>query len=154
MSLSASCYGLQTIIPFIIVTLVLFLNIKGSTQISREFWPKYWESDVTKGNFPKNSSYSLNLETALSNLSTVSYSHIFSNITVGTDDDNKVYALYECRKDVTLQRCHGCVEDATLNAVDLCYASVHPKECIVIYEVNIHIVIIFFNIVKIEKLLF
>uniref|UniRef100_A0A803NAK3 Gnk2-homologous domain-containing protein n=1 Tax=Chenopodium quinoa TaxID=63459 RepID=A0A803NAK3_CHEQI len=105
--------------------------------IDEEFVRNDWECDDTKGTYTSNGTFSLNLKLAFSNLTALSSSHIFSNVTFGSDDDeaNKVYALYDCRNDIPLDKCHRCIDDAIESILDLC--NVQPKEAIVIYEVII-----------------
>uniref|UniRef100_A0A803LBF2 Gnk2-homologous domain-containing protein n=1 Tax=Chenopodium quinoa TaxID=63459 RepID=A0A803LBF2_CHEQI len=117
--------------------LAFCLCVPLTTQALREFWAKEWECDDTRGTYTSNSTFSSNLGIAFSNLTALSSSHIFSNVTVGSDDDkaNKVYALYDCRNDIPLDKCHGCIEDAVNSTLDICYKE--PKEAVIIYEVII-----------------
>ncbi|XP_048495839.1 cysteine-rich receptor-like protein kinase 10 [Beta vulgaris subsp. vulgaris] len=127
-------HNFQTFCPLLLF-FIFSLSITSCSELTRQFWPKFWECDDTKGNFTQNSTYDLNLATAFSNFTSLSSSHLFSNLTIGGSHDDVtdiVYALYDCRNDLTFEKCHGCVEDATRNALDLCYR--HPKEGIVIYE--------------------
>ncbi|XP_021738827.1 cysteine-rich receptor-like protein kinase 25 [Chenopodium quinoa] len=81
------------------------------------------ECDYSKGNnYIENSSYHLNLLSAFSNLTYFSSFNTFSNLTAGSDEDatNKVYALYDCRLDLTLQTCQDCIEDATKFLLKMC----------------------------------
>uniref|UniRef100_A0A803LBF3 Gnk2-homologous domain-containing protein n=1 Tax=Chenopodium quinoa TaxID=63459 RepID=A0A803LBF3_CHEQI len=109
--------------------------VSSITQATEEeFVRNDWECDDTKGTYTSNGTFSLNLKLAFSNLTALSSSRIFSNVTVGSDDDeaNKVYALYDCRNDIPLDKCHRCIEDAIESILDLC--NDQPKEAIVIYE--------------------
>ena len=93
-----------------------------------------WKCNDSKGNYTENSPYHINLLNAFSNLTSLSISQTFANLSTSTDENdntNKVYALYDCRKDLTLTTCHHCVVDATDNILHRCPS----LEAIVMYEV-------------------
>lgn len=93
-----------------------------------------WKCDYSNGNYTKNSPYHINLLNAFSNLTSYSSSNTFADYVASTDEDdntNKVYALYDCRKDLTLRTCHDCVADATIKLLQRCPS----LEAIATYEV-------------------
>ncbi|XP_021713474.1 cysteine-rich receptor-like protein kinase 26 [Chenopodium quinoa] len=87
--------------------------------------------DYSKGNYTKNSPYYSNLLHTFANLSSLSAFNTFSNFTSGSGEDatNKIYALYDCRLDLTLQTCQDCVKDAGIELLQSCPS----KEAIAIY---------------------
>ncbi|CAO2818024.1 unnamed protein product [Amaranthus hypochondriacus] len=98
-----------------------------------------WKCDYLKGNYTENSTYHINLLNVFSNLTSLSISQKFGNLSRSTeehDNTNKVYALYDCRRDLTLTTCHHCVVDATNNVLHRCpslEAIVMYEECILRY---------------------
>ncbi|XP_021735013.1 cysteine-rich receptor-like protein kinase 25 [Chenopodium quinoa] len=90
------------------------------------------------GNYTKNSLFHSNLLNALSNLTSLSSSNIFSNYSEGVREDaaNEVFALYDCRNDLPLRTCHDCVEEATKNLLEICTskeAIAHYEQCMLRY---------------------
>ncbi|CAO2818027.1 unnamed protein product [Amaranthus hypochondriacus] len=115
----------QKITPIFILTFFTFLCFIRYTTSEGNNEPVFlgWKCDYSNGNYTKNSPYHINLLNAFSNLTSYSSSNTFADYVASTDEDdntNKVYALYDCRKDLTLRTCHDCVADATIKLLQRC----------------------------------
>lgn len=88
------------------------------------------------GNYTKNSVYQQNLNFLVSNLSSKSSVSNFYNLTVGEVPD-KVYGLFQCREDLTLEVCSECIQAAKEKLVQDCIfygeAIVWYYECMLRY---------------------
>lgn len=85
---------------------------------------------VNGANYTKNSIYEKNLNLLFSELSTKTSTHNFYNATSGKIPD-KLYALYQCRTDVSAEICNECIIAATNQSVHSCPSA---KEAYVWYE--------------------
>ncbi|XP_021852957.2 cysteine-rich receptor-like protein kinase 10 isoform X2 [Spinacia oleracea] len=84
---------------------------------------------VSVANYTINSVYQKNLNLLFSDLSSKTSTQKFYNSTIG-DDPDKVYGLYQCREDVSLEICRQCIKEATQKIVQVCPLK---KEAIVWY---------------------
>ncbi|KAK9089606.1 hypothetical protein Scep_028688 [Stephania cephalantha] len=83
------------------------------------------------GNFTVNSAYSRNLNTLLSSLSSnITQTNGFKSASIGQNPD-RVYGLFLCRGDVSIQFCQTCVAAARTAALQRCP---NQKESILYYE--------------------
>ncbi|XP_021719475.1 cysteine-rich receptor-like protein kinase 10 [Chenopodium quinoa] len=71
------------------------------------------------GNYTQGSVYHQNLNHLFSNLSSQTLSRRFYNTTSG-EFPNKVYGIYQCREDFTLEVCNQCIDDATQKITEVC----------------------------------
>ncbi|XP_021713475.1 cysteine-rich receptor-like protein kinase 10 [Chenopodium quinoa] len=129
---SSPFHGFHIICWFLLIFTFCLKCVSSTTEATKEFVRNDYICDDTMGTYTSNSTFSSNLKLAFSNLTTLSSSRIFSNVTIGSDEADKVYALYDCRNDISLDKCHRCIEDAIESILDLCNAQ--PKEAIVMYE--------------------
>ena len=117
---------MQIISIFIIFNTFLATPTTSSAPVS-------WNCTNSAGNFTETSPFNASLSNAFSKLVTMSSSMPFSNVTVGSIESDRVYALFSCQRDLPLHICLSCVENATKDIVGLCYPS--PKEAIITYKV-------------------
>lgn len=82
------------------------------------------------GNYTLNSLYQTNLKLVLSNLAAKSSVSVFYNSTAG-DLPDKVFALYNCRGDMSPNQCNDCVKAATGKILEVCP---NQKEGIIWYQ--------------------
>ncbi|XP_074267430.1 cysteine-rich receptor-like protein kinase 10 [Silene latifolia] len=76
-----------------------------------------------KFNYTKGSVFEKNLKLLLTGLDSESSNVNFYNSTIG-DTSNKVYGLFQCRNDLSLDDCSTCVKDATKLIAEKCLLSV------------------------------
>ncbi|KAL0446400.1 UNVERIFIED_CONTAM: Cysteine-rich receptor-like protein kinase [Sesamum latifolium] len=72
------------------------------------------------GNYTANSTYSTNLNTLLSSLSSNMDDSGFYNASQGVAAPDRANALALCRADIQLESCRGCVQNATIQLLNLC----------------------------------
>lgn len=72
-----------------------------------------------RGNYTQNSTYSANLNTTLTSLSSNMGDNGFYNATAGEGQD-RAYAIALCRGDVLRDRCRSCVENAAVELRQVC----------------------------------
>ncbi|XP_060215046.1 cysteine-rich receptor-like protein kinase 44 [Lycium barbarum] len=75
--------------------------------------------DSNKTEFSPNSAYDTNLNTILSSVSRNMNSFGFYNSSIGQNSDT-VSVIAQCRGDVQLQTCRGCINNATRNILEVC----------------------------------
>lgn len=91
----------------------------------------YLNSSCTaKPQFSRGSLYESNLNDLLSNLTSISYSKNFNNISIG-ENSNRVYGLFLCSTDVDIRLCGNCIQSAKNDILQRCESS---KEAIVWYN--------------------
>ncbi|KAK6932388.1 Gnk2-homologous domain [Dillenia turbinata] len=90
-------------------------------------------------NYTQNSAYNANLNLLLPTLPSQASLKSFYSTTTGEGVD-KVYALFLCRGDITLQVCHDCIYDAAQNITQQCplqkVAVIYYEECLLRYSNN------------------
>ncbi|KAL7088773.1 hypothetical protein ACP275_13G147600 [Erythranthe tilingii] len=85
---------------------------------------------LNNGNYTVNSTYSRNLNTLLSSLSSNIADNGFYNASVGRNLDT-ANALVLCRTDRTLDQCRTCVQNAAVGVLDVCP---NQRQAVIWYE--------------------
>ncbi|PIN24394.1 hypothetical protein CDL12_02875 [Handroanthus impetiginosus] len=85
---------------------------------------------MRNGNYRSNSTYSANLNSSLSSLSTNMGNIGFNNASVGRNPD-QANAIALCRADTTLAQCRTCVENAAVGVLQFCP---YQRQAIIWYE--------------------
>lgn len=126
--------SLMEIIVSILVSLLTFQPVGVNALVA------YVKHGITLGssNFTKGSIYENNLNIVFSNLSSQTSNVKFYNFTHG-DVHNKVYALFQCREDLSSEVCSACLREATRKIVQnlppYVEGAVWYYECIVLHNV-------------------
>lgn len=102
---------------FVLITLLFVYFCQFFCSHAVTFWNNGC-SDIN-GNFTKGSVYERNLDRLLSNLSSKASSSKFHNSTTG-NFPNKIYGLYQCGEDYTIEICRVCIRDATQKIKKVC----------------------------------
>ncbi|KAL2233052.1 UNVERIFIED_CONTAM: Cysteine-rich receptor-like protein kinase 29 [Sesamum indicum] len=97
------------------MALILLILINLSDFVTAQ---NYW--CYNDGNYTANSTYSANLNTLLSSLSSNMDDSGFYNASQGEAPPDRAYALALCRPDIQLESCRSCVQNATIQLLDLC----------------------------------
>ncbi|KAL0409309.1 UNVERIFIED_CONTAM: Cysteine-rich receptor-like protein kinase [Sesamum radiatum] len=100
----------QTWLPLIL----LFLTNLSDFVTAQNYWC------YNDGNYTANSTYSTNLNTLLSSLSSNMDDSGFYNASQGEAAPDRANALALCRADIQLESCRGCVQNATIQLLNLC----------------------------------
>ncbi|KAK9084905.1 hypothetical protein Sjap_025316 [Stephania japonica] len=106
----------------------ILINLSLTSSQTNDF---VYDFCGTSGNFTINSTYSRNLNTLLSTLSSnVTQTDGFKNASIGQNPD-RIFGLFLCRGDVSLQFCQTCAAAARNAALQRCP---NQKESILYYE--------------------
>ncbi|KAL0326625.1 UNVERIFIED_CONTAM: Cysteine-rich receptor-like protein kinase [Sesamum angustifolium] len=96
----------------------------------------YW--CYNDGNYTANSTYSTNLSTLLSSLSSNMDDSGFYNASRGEAAPDQANAVALCRADIQLESCRSCVQDATTQLLNLCperkHAILWRDDCVLHYS--------------------
>ncbi|XP_021835682.1 cysteine-rich receptor-like protein kinase 10 [Spinacia oleracea] len=122
---------------FSVTSLLIFLFLLIFTVDAEVTYADITGCVPEKGNYTEGSVYQQNLNLLLSSLLPQSTTQKFHNSTVG-EVPNKVYGLYQCRGNVSLNICNECIQEATRKVVEDCplvkEATVWYFECMVRYS--------------------
>ncbi|XP_056687901.1 cysteine-rich receptor-like protein kinase 26, partial [Spinacia oleracea] len=94
-----------------------FSNYLADVNVAVVF--EHYDCSSTHGNYTKGSTYQHNLDRLFSSLSSQTSSRKFYNTTIG-DFPNKVYAIYQCREDLSFEICTKCIQVATIKISQVC----------------------------------
>ncbi|KAL7088767.1 hypothetical protein ACP275_13G147100 [Erythranthe tilingii] len=111
----------------LVVVLVILMNLLSSFVGAQNQNPYVC---LNNGNYTVNSTYSTNLNTLLSSLSSNIADNGFYNASVGRNLDT-ANALVLCRTDRTLEQCRTCVQNAAVGVLELCP---NQRQAIIWYE--------------------
>ncbi|XP_048490999.1 cysteine-rich repeat secretory protein 58-like [Beta vulgaris subsp. vulgaris] len=101
------------------IQICIFVSISHFTRVDAALTYVNRGCTTDNGNYTENSTYQHNLNLLFSNLSSQASRLKFHNMTFG-DVPNRVHGLFQCRGDLSLGVCRGCVEDATRKIVQEC----------------------------------
>ncbi|EOA17870.1 hypothetical protein CARUB_v10006279mg [Capsella rubella] len=122
-----SAYGFLFLLSFL-------TSLRPSIQQPR---PEYvgYKCSSERSSYLDNSTYSANLKTLLSSLSSKENNYIFArgfqSLPVGEKSPNYVFGLYLCRGDVSLEACRDCVNFAVKDILNQCK---NGKEASIYYD--------------------
>ncbi|KAK9706482.1 hypothetical protein RND81_07G128600 [Saponaria officinalis] len=102
-----------------VLVLVSILVCQFSISIDAQVTYENSGCEGTNFNYTQGSIFENNLDILFTNLKLKSSSEKFYNYTTGSGS-NKVYGLFQCRFDVSLDVCSSCVEDARKKVVEEC----------------------------------
>ncbi|KAK9084930.1 hypothetical protein Sjap_025341 [Stephania japonica] len=106
----------------------ILINLSFTSSQTNEY---VYHTCGNSGNFTVYSTYAQNLNTLLSTLSSnVTNTNGFKDASIGQNPD-RVYGLFLCRGDVSIQFCQTCVDAARTTALQRCP---NQKESILYYE--------------------
>ncbi|XP_021846121.2 cysteine-rich receptor-like protein kinase 25 isoform X2 [Spinacia oleracea] len=110
--------------------------VPGQAQAPAQVIFENYYCSSSQGNYTKGSSYQRNLNHLFSSLSSQTSSRKFYNTSIG-NFPNKVYAIYQCREDLSLDICSVCIQGATIKITQVCpsysEAIVWYDECMLRY---------------------
>ncbi|KAH7284546.1 hypothetical protein KP509_34G059000 [Ceratopteris richardii] len=106
-----------------------FLLPQSSFQaVPTDFLTSWYQDCLRNSSSSLTTTFSRNLDTALRNFSTIASEGInYSATTVGLSGTDPVYAVFQCRGDLTTQSCSVCVQNATSRLPDACPKSVGAR---------------------------
>lgn len=117
------------------VSLIFIFFLMSLNTVSSATDPTYlYHICPNTTTFTRNSTYSTNLQTLLSSLSSpnAAYASRFDNATAGEDDDNnRAYGVFLCRGDVSAEICRDCVAFAVNETLQKCP---REKETVIWYD--------------------
>ncbi|KAL7130214.1 hypothetical protein ABFS83_13G119200 [Erythranthe nasuta] len=111
----------------VVVVLVILINLLSSFVGAQDQNPYVC---LENGNYTVNSTYSTNLNTLLSSLSSNIADNGFYNASVGRNLDT-ANAIVLCRADRTLDQCRTCVQNAAVGVLEVCP---NQRQAVIWYE--------------------
>ncbi|KAH7284375.1 hypothetical protein KP509_34G051600 [Ceratopteris richardii] len=122
--------SLRMVVPRVLLFLFSFTVLQPSLLQSAptDFLSLLYQDCLRNSSSSLTASFSRNLNITLGNFSTMaSQGSYYSTATTGVSGTDTLYAVFQCRGDLTVETCYVCVQNATALLPDACPKSVGAR---------------------------